>query len=129
VYYTSSGASIYPGNNDRIRLYGRVYLLAGDVKMNKLVRDHIPQIIKSAGKNPKYHQANDQEFRQLLIVKLNEEVTEFINSNDPEELADILEVIHTLAQELNITYNDIENLRLQKRNQRGGFDKKYILEE
>jgi predicted house-cleaning noncanonical NTP pyrophosphatase (MazG superfamily) len=97
--------------------------------MKKLVRDKIPQIIQYNGQDPKYYQADDQEYHQLLVQKLKEEVGEFIESESPEELADILEVIHTLTNELGISMDEIESLRLTKKRQRGGFKKKYVLEE
>lgn len=39
-----------------------------------------------------------------------------------EELADILEVVHSLALENGLTMEEIENFRLNKRNLKGGFD-------
>ena len=49
--------------------------------MKKLVRDNIPQIIQSKGQKPVYYQANEEEYRQLLIHKLEEEVGEFVEYN------------------------------------------------
>ncbi len=85
----------------------------------KLVRDNIPQIIKAKGGQVKMHVATKAEYWQKLKEKLREEVEEFITSESPEELADILEVIDAIY-----TFKKID-----KRRERGGFAKRIILEE
>jgi predicted house-cleaning noncanonical NTP pyrophosphatase (MazG superfamily) len=66
---------------------------------SKLVRDKIPQIIRSNGLQPITYVADADEFAARLRDKLAEEVDEFIASDDdPEELADILEVLYALAE-------------------------------
>jgi hypothetical protein len=58
------------------------------------VRDKIPQIIRSKGLEPVIYTASIEEYATRLRDKLREEVEEFIASDDdPEELADILEVL------------------------------------
>ena len=44
----------------------------------KLVRDNIPDIINSDGKDCKYHYAGEEEFKTYLFEKLREELVEFI---------------------------------------------------
>jgi predicted house-cleaning noncanonical NTP pyrophosphatase (MazG superfamily) len=68
------------------------------MRYNKLVRDNIHQIIRDEGKEPITHIANDEESFTRLKDKLQEEVDEYLQSHDAEELADILEVIHCLAR-------------------------------
>lgn len=68
---------------------------------NKLVRDNIPEIIKSNGGKPKYrYLENDEEFKKALKVKLVEEIDEFLNAKTEEEaieeLADIWSIINYL---------------------------------
>lgn len=68
------------------------------MKYNKLIRDKIPDIIKRSGGNPIIHIANGSEYLEKLNEKLKEEVSEFINENNEEELVDILEVIKVIYE-------------------------------
>lgn len=92
----------------------------------KLVRDRIPDIIREAGLQPRTHTAAPEEYRVRLRNKLEEEVTEFLEAdehNGSEELADILEVVYTLAADLDLTPEQLERLRERKAAERGGFTK------
>ena len=42
----------------------------------KLVRDNIPDIINSTGKECKFHYAGEEEFKTYLFEKLREELGE-----------------------------------------------------
>lgn len=95
---------------------------------NKLVRDKIIDIIYTNGENPKYHILKDDEYLKELHKKLFEEVGEFIEEDSPEELADLMEVIYSIARVKNIDLMQVEQIRRDKRNKRGGFDKKIYLE-
>ena len=64
----------------------------------------------------------------MLHVKLLEEANEFIQEPSAEELADILEVVDALRKHHNIPLDKIKHQKLMKRVNRGGFDKKIILE-
>ncbi len=99
------------------------------MKYNKLVRDKIPQIIKNNGNTSITHIADDDEYREKLLAKLTEEVDEFLEDNNPEELADILEVVYSLGKLQNISKDELEKIRSEKFEKRGGFAKKIILDE
>lgn len=92
---------------------------------NKLVRDKIPEILQRKGVSYEKRIASPEEYKEELVKKLVEEVGEFTEAGDPEELADVLEVIEALRKLPE--YGKIEDLRLQKREERGGFDEKIIL--
>ncbi|MFP4514738.1 MAG: phosphoribosyl-ATP pyrophosphohydrolase [Parcubacteria group bacterium] len=100
------------------------------MKYDKLVRDKIPQIIKDKGSIPLTHIADDSEYWVKLKAKLQEEVNEVLeDSNIDEELADVLEVIHAMLAFRGIKFEELEQIMLKKREKRGGFKNKIILEE
>lgn len=90
---------------------------------NKLIRDNIPDIIKADGKECTVETVEGEELAKLLNEKLQEEVDEYIASNDIEELADIVEVIHGILHNRGVTVEELENMRLKKKKERGGFSK------
>lgn len=95
--------------------------------MAKLVRDKIPEIIKKDNIDPEFYAANSEEYYKALIEKLNEEVKEFIESNEIEELADIIEVVYAIAEHKEINKEKLEKIRLKKAAERGQFKKRFIL--
>jgi len=99
------------------------------MKYNKLVRDKIPDYIKSKGGTPITHIANDKEYWEKLKEKLLEEIKEFSDSESVEEMADILEVIDAICRHKRFNKDEIEAVRKQKSDERGAFEKKMILEE
>lgn len=95
----------------------------------KLVRDHIPTIIRNEyKKTPHTRVLSDEEYAPALLQKLHEEVQEYVQDKNTEELADILEVIYALAQLHNTSPEELEAIRQTKRNKRGGFEEKIYLE-
>lgn len=96
---------------------------------NKLIRDKIPEIIKSSGKNFDIHSAKKEEILLLLETKLNEEVSEYQEAKNLEELADIMEVLFGLANALGYSEQDLINKRNEKKEERGGFEKGIVLEK
>ena len=84
--------------------------------------------MKKQNKNFCIYQAEKEEFRLRLKEKLKEELAEFSESEELEELADILEVFKALAEEYGYSLEEIEQCRLKKKEQRGAFLKRYILE-
>jgi len=103
--------------------------IAPNAVMNhgKLVRDKIPQIIRSKGQEPVICTADTEEYCVRLRDKLQEEVEEYLASdNDREELADILEVLYALAEQAGTDHQQLEKLRAAKAETRGGFADRII---
>lgn len=94
---------------------------------NKAVRDKIPEIIKSSGRNCKTKRLSDSEFLVKLEEKLAEELQEYMESKSVEELADIIEVIYRIAELGGTTKEQLEKTRLSKSQQRGGFKDNLLL--
>ncbi|MDD6200028.1 MAG: nucleoside triphosphate pyrophosphohydrolase, partial [Firmicutes bacterium] len=66
------------------------------MEYQKLVRDKIPELIAAGGETPVIRVLEDGEYLSRLEDKLEEEVAEYRQSGEPEELADILEVVYAL---------------------------------
>jgi predicted house-cleaning noncanonical NTP pyrophosphatase (MazG superfamily) len=99
------------------------------MKYNKLVRDKIPEYIKSKGGNPITHIAKKKEYWEKLKEKLLEEIKEFCESESIEEMADIQEVVNAICNYKKFNKKKIESIRKKKAKERGAFKKKIILEE
>jgi predicted house-cleaning noncanonical NTP pyrophosphatase (MazG superfamily) len=98
----------------------------------KLVRDLIPDIIESHGEISKTRIAKDNdEFRVYLLAKMVEESNELKNTKNKdhlvEELADIMEIIDTILGLENLSLEDIRNIQKEKKEKRGGFEKRIIM--
>ena len=97
-------------------------------EFDKLVRDNIPGIIEENGEDPKVHIADDDEYSDRLIEKLDEEVAEYRESRELDELADIVEVIHAIRKDRGLTIEELQKRRTQKAERRGRFDEGIVLE-
>ena len=93
----------------------------------KLVRDKMPEIIESSGRVCHYRIASDDEYKHLLIEKLDEEIAEYGESGSLEELADVMEVLIALAASDGYSENDLPSTNHEKRKKRGGFEDKIVL--
>lgn len=96
-------------------------------RVNKLVRDDIPAIIRSSGRRPVTRTLSDEEYREQLEKKLQEEVIEYITDKNGEELADIIEVVYALGSTLGLSPYDLEVLRQGKETKNGAFKKRIFL--
>ncbi len=96
---------------------------------NKLVRNRIPEIIRGKGGECKTRILSDAEYAEALDKKLGEELAEYLASHDPEELADLLEVIYACSALQDLCPADLERIRADKAEKRGGFKDKIFLIE
>ncbi|SJZ78783.1 nucleoside triphosphate pyrophosphohydrolase [Anaerorhabdus furcosa] len=94
---------------------------------NKLVRDKIPEIIVSQNEIPVTEILSDERFQEELKRKLVEEVNEYLESGEVEELADIMEVVYALSKNDGIAITTLEEIRNHKYKERGGFEQKVFL--
>ena len=99
---------------------------------NKLVRDKIPDIIKSEGREAVCRELSDREFEEALNKKLFEEVQEVVETTGRErleELADIYELIRTIAELHDSSMENVARLANKKKKERGAFEEKVFLEK
>ena len=93
----------------------------------KLVRDKIPDIIRSDGRSPAVRTLDGEAYVEELRRKLVEEASEYAETGDLEELADVLEVVYALADVHRVPMAEVETLRARKREARGGFTRRLFL--
>ncbi len=97
------------------------------ISYNKLVRDRIPEIIQSTGKQCETQVLCDSEYIEKLDEKLVEELQEYQESKSLEELADLMEVIYAVTVARGYMLQQLESVREEKAKSRGGFEHKIIL--
>ena len=91
------------------------------IKYNKVIRDKIPEIIAESGKKYDLKQLDDESFLAELEEKLIEEVNEYAESKDVEELADLLEVIYRISELRGVNSDELDEIRKDKAKKRGIF--------
>ena len=97
------------------------------IRYDKLVRDKIPRLIAEQGERPVFRVLDDGEYAECLERKLDEETAEYHKDKTPEELADILEVVYALAENLGCTKEELLRIYEQKHEERGGFRERIFL--
>lgn len=96
---------------------------------NKLIRDKIPEIIaKDNGKTCVTRIMSDDEYLESLNIKMQEELNEYLESGEVEELADLEEVLRAILDVKGISYDEFQKIRNEKALKRGAFKKKIFLE-
>jgi len=97
---------------------------------NKLIRDRIPEIIRTDGKDFEIEVMGEIEYRIALMKKLVEEAQEAVQSNDEglaTELADLYEVMDAILATWNIQREEVNSIQEERRRQRGGFERRIKL--
>jgi predicted house-cleaning noncanonical NTP pyrophosphatase (MazG superfamily) len=108
-----------------------VAFLAMRVDYHKLVRDGIPRIIEAGGGQPVTRVLDHAGYLVALRAKLMEEAEEARAAPDTQlrsELADLLEVLQALAVAHGMSWEDVVAEATRKRDERGGFGQRILLE-
>ena len=100
-----------------------------EIIYDKLVRDKIPEIIENSGKQCEIEILSDEKYLEMIDKKLDEEIAEYHKDKNIEELADLLEVVYTATKARGYSIDDLEKVRAEKSEKRGGFDKKILLKK
>ncbi|WP_062396388.1 nucleoside triphosphate pyrophosphohydrolase [Methanogenium cariaci] len=91
-------------------------------RYDKAVRDRIPAIIRSQGTGCEVETCDDPTFLRYLEYKLIEELKEYLESKEPEELADLIEVCYRVAElRGGVSPDELEHLRKKKALERVGL--------
>lgn len=105
----------------------------GELEFNKLVRDKIPDTINARGEEVKLLKLEGEALILALKRKVVEEALEVLDAKTSmdiiEELADLQETASALAKVLGIRDKDIEEVRKEKKEKRGGFESGLMLEK
>jgi predicted house-cleaning noncanonical NTP pyrophosphatase (MazG superfamily) len=96
---------------------------------NKLVRDRIPEIIRSQGETPITRRLTPEQLRACLTDKLQEEVAEYLADPCLMELCDILEVTEALIRAHGYPLEHARAQQAQKAQRNGGFTEGVYLEK
>jgi predicted house-cleaning noncanonical NTP pyrophosphatase (MazG superfamily) len=97
---------------------------------NKLVRDHIPEIIRQDGRRCSVEVMLEEEYVRALKDKLIEEAKEAAAAKPEElvkELADLYEVIDSLMEAHRIDREAVLTEKQRRYQSRGGFSQRLRL--
>jgi predicted house-cleaning noncanonical NTP pyrophosphatase (MazG superfamily) len=100
-----------------------------EILYDKLIRDKIPEIIENAGKEYEIHKADEQEYIEKLLLKVEEELAEFKEDPSIAEMADLFEVLDAVIGYYDFDKEQIKDYQEKKRKERGGFKRKLILDK
>lgn len=96
---------------------------------NRLVRDNIPNLILKDHALPTTRTLNDEEYIDELNKKLLNEVNKYLETNNDEEMVDIIEVIRAILEFNNSSFEELEEKRRKKAEKRGTFKERVYLEK
>jgi predicted house-cleaning noncanonical NTP pyrophosphatase (MazG superfamily) len=128
AYYTleRKGVPVITDTSKRTRVRQRQVF-------RKLVRDEIPTKIAEHGEQANVAHIAKSESRTALVIKLFEEAQELLRANNPKdvttELADLLEVVRSLAAATGADWDEVQGVADEKRKTRGSFARNVVLME
>ena len=96
---------------------------------NKLIRDNNVKIMEDKGCKVTYEILDDKRYGEELDKKLKEEVEEYLADYSVEEMADVMEVIYALLEYRGTSMEEVEQVRIKKRNRKGAFKNKIFLKD
>lgn len=95
-------------------------------KVEKLIRDHVSKHLRVSGIEMATRVLDHAEYLKCLKDKLSEEAEEVLNATSKaemtEELADVLEVVQALSRAHDLSLEEIEKARTEKKRNKGGFE-------
>lgn len=100
-------------------------------QLHKLIRDRLPQMMRSEGITVHDRVMGDEEYKTCLKEKMVEEAQEVAASTNQKDLCaecgDVLEVMISLLHVYGLTLDDVRAVADQKKKANGGFvDRIYV---
>ena len=96
-------------------------------ELNKLVRDKVPSLVTKDGGSYSLKLLSPLEHQHEITKKMYEELNEYNEaaSKDEaiEELVDIVELIYAAVKLHDLSIDEFEAIRLEKKKKKGGFEK------
>ncbi len=86
-------------------------------------------MIGASGKTCVTEILSDEEYLKMVDAKLDEELAEYHQDQNIEELADLTEVVRAALIARGYTLEDLERVRAEKASKRGAFQEKILLKE
>ena len=100
---------------------------------DKLVRDKIPEKIKSGGEIAVTKKLSEDELFEQLRIKLIEEAFEVLEAENIDsliqELADVLEAIDSIIDKKKLHRDSVNMAKIRKKEKIGGFDEGIVLQK
>lgn len=98
-------------------------------RVNKLVRDRIPELMEARGKSCTTEVLSQEEYLTMLETKLDEELAAYHKSRSLEELADLLEVMGAVVKARGNTWEELTKIRKERAEKYGDFSGRTLLWE
>ncbi len=100
-------------------------------RYDKLIRDHVPEIMDAQEVRYEVGVLGDEAFRRALLTKLAEEAAEAGEAAGHEalvrELADLSEVLDAVMEHAGIGVEEVRSMQRARRAERGGFERRLVL--
>jgi len=99
-------------------------------RLNKLVRDKIVESTEAQDGSVEYRILEGDELQASLLTKLEEEMEELKHGKESslEKLADLREVIESIAVSLGHSLTELHSLQYDKRQKIGGFTAGFFID-
>ena len=96
-------------------------------ELNKLVRDKVPSLVTKDGGSYSLKLLSSLEHQHEITKKMYEELNEYNTATSKEEaieeLVDIVELIYAAVKLHDLSLEQFEEIRLNKKKKKGGFEK------
>ncbi|MGM9949731.1 MAG: phosphoribosyl-ATP pyrophosphohydrolase [Lysinibacillus sp.] len=97
------------------------------IELNKLVRDKVPFLVAKDGGSYSLKLLSPLEHQHEITKKMFEELTEYHEGSSKEvaieELVDMVELIYSALKLHDVSIEEFEHIRQEKKKLKGGFEK------